>query len=635
MRWVAIVLVFLASASRLAAATAPPGYVVEIHAQGFAAPTAMAFAPDGRLFICEQAGRLRVVDDGVLLATPFLTLDVDADGERGLLGVAFDPGFATNHYVYVYYTTRTPVTHNRVSRFRANGNTALAGSEVAILEFGALSSATSHNGGAIHFGNDDRLYVAVGDNTNGANAQLLTNRLGKILRINANGSIPADNPFFSTATGVNRAIWAYGLRNPFTLAVQRSTGRIFINDVGEETWEEIDEGMAGANYGWPTVEGPSTNPAFTNPLYVYGHSTGGCAITGGAFYETAQGGFPSEDIGDYFFGDYCLQTINKYDTTTGDVSVFSTEIRRPVDVDAGPDGALYYLSRPDNTAPKVYRVRFTGQSAPRITQQPVSATVTVGQSVTFTVVAAGTAPLHYQWRRNGADINGANSASYRFTSAQLSDSGAAFDVVVSNTLGMATSNVALLTVTTNTRPIASFTQPVSGTTYAGGDRIQFAATASDAEDGSLPASAFTWWVNLHHDSHVHPQVLPITGSRTGSFTIPVSGETSPNVFYRIHLRVRDSGGLTRSVSRDVRPRKSTVTLATNPGGLQLRLDGQPVSTPHSFVGVEGIHRKIEAVSPQGAAGNWVFASWSDGGARIHTISTPTANTTYTATFVAH
>ena len=149
----------------------------------------------------------------------------------------------------------------------------------------------------------------------------------------------------------------------------------------------------------------------------------------------------------------------------------------------------------------------------------------------------------------------------------------------------------------------------------------------------MPPSAFTWWVNLHHDSHVHPHVLPVTGSRTGSFTIPVSGETSANVFYRIHLRVRDSGGLTRSVSRDIRPRKRTVTLATNPAGLQLRLDGQPVSTPHSFVGVVGIQRKIEAVSPQGAAGNWVFASWSDGGARIHTISTPTANTTYTARFV--
>ena len=207
---------------------------------------------------------------------------------------------------------------------------------------------------------------------------------------------------------------------------------------------------------------------------------------------------------------------------------------------------------PAQTASKVYRVRFTRRiGATHHASSRHSATLLVGQSVTFTVVASGSAPLHYQWRRNGVDISGANSASYRFTSAQLSDSGAAFDVVVTNALGTATSNAAMLTVTTNTRPTASFTQPVAGTTYAGGDLIQFAATASDAEDGTLPASAFTWWVDLHHDTHTHPQVLPFSGAKSGSFVIPVSGETSDNVFYRINLRVTDSGGLTRSLIRDV------------------------------------------------------------------------------------
>jgi hypothetical protein len=139
-------------------------------------------------------------------------------------------------------------------------------------------------------------------------------------------------------------------------------------------------------------------------------------------------------------------------------------------------------------------------------------------------------------------------------------------------------------------------------------------------------------VDLHHNSHTHPHVLPQTGAKSGSFTIPTQGETSANVFYRIHLRVRDSGGLTRSVIRDIRPRKVTVTLPTNPGGLQLRLDGQPIATPYSFVGVVGIERTLEAVSPQGP--NWTFSSWSDGRARLHTISTPSANKTYTARFVA-
>ena len=196
---------------------------------------------------------------------------------------------------------------------------------------------------------------------------------------------------------------------------------------------------------------------------------------------------------------------------------------------------------------------------------------------------------------------------------------------------MATSNAAQLTVTQNTLPAASITQPVSGTTYAGGNVINYAGTGNDAEDGVLPASAFTWWVNLHHDSHIHPHVLPVTGSKTGSFTIPIEGETSANVFYRIHLRVRDSGGLTRSVSRDIRPRKVTVTLATNPAGLQLRLDGQPVSRRTASSASWASSANSKPCRPR--APNWVFSSWSDGGARIHTISTPTANTTYTARFV--
>jgi hypothetical protein len=197
------------------------------------------------------------------------------------------------------------------------------------------------------------------------------------------------------------------------------------------------------------------------------------------------------------------------------------------------------------------------------------------------------------------------------------------------------SDAATLTVLQNTVPTASITQPVAGTTYAAGNVVQYAGTGNDAEDGVLPASAFTWWVNLHHDDHVHPFVPAVTGAKSGSFTIPTTGETSPNVFYRIHLRVRDSAGLTRSVKRDIVPRKSTITLATNPTGLQLKLDGQPVSTPYRFVGVVGMQRRVEAVSPQVANGaNWTFGSWSDGGARSHTVRTPGADTTYTARYTA-
>ena len=207
----------------------------------------------------EQGGQLRVIKNNALLPTPFVTLTGRTpSGERGLLGIAFDPNFATNHCVYVYYTATTPTIHNRVSRLTANGDVAVAGSETILLELENLN-ATNHNGGAIHFGPDGKLYVAVGENADSSNSQTLDNRLGKMLRINADGTIPADNPFYATATGVNRSIWAMGLRNPFTFAFQPLPGRMFINDVGETTWEEINEGVAGANYGWPLTEGPTTD----------------------------------------------------------------------------------------------------------------------------------------------------------------------------------------------------------------------------------------------------------------------------------------------------------------------------------------------------------------------------------------
>src|SRR5688500_10745830 len=157
------------------AATVPDGFQEVLVASGLSNPTAMQFAADGRLFVAEQGGRLRVIKDGALLPTPFLTVTVSSVGERGLLGVAFDPAFSTNQYVYVYYTATAPAIHNRISRFTANGDVAVAGSEVILLELDNLSSATNHNGGALAFGPDGKLYAAVGENANGANAQSFNN----------------------------------------------------------------------------------------------------------------------------------------------------------------------------------------------------------------------------------------------------------------------------------------------------------------------------------------------------------------------------------------------------------------------------------------------------------------------------
>lgn len=335
----------------------------------------MEIAPDGRIFVCEQGGRLRVIKNGALLATPFLTVNVDSSGERGLLGIAFDPSFGVlNNFVYVYYTVPSSPRHNRVSRFTANGDVAVAGSETVILELDNLSGATNHNGGAIHFGPDGKLYVAVGENATTSNSQTLSNRLGKVLRINSDGSIPTDNPFFNTATGANRSIWALGLRNPFTFAFQPGTGRMFINDVGQNTWEEINDGIAGSNYGWPTTEGPTSNPAFRSPLFAYQHGgspTTGCAIAGGAFYNPLNVTFPSSFVGKYFFADLCTGWIRTFDPATGTAGDFASGVVQPVDLKVGADGSLYYLSINFGNG-FVSRVQFNGPTnpAPVIATEP-------------------------------------------------------------------------------------------------------------------------------------------------------------------------------------------------------------------------------------------------------------------------
>src|SRR5262245_19812882 len=303
----------------------------------------MALVPDGRLLVAQQNGALRVIKNGTLLPTPFVKLTVDDTDERGLLGVAVDPSFSTTHWVYVYYTVPGAPAHNRVARFTANGDVAAPGSQVTLLDLNDLS-ATNHNGGALHFAEDDTLFVGVGDNGKGSNAQTLGNLFGKILRINRNGTIPTDNPFFGTASGKNRAIWAIGLRNPFTFAFQLGTGQLLINDVGENAWEEINKGEPGANYGWPATEGPTSNPAYDRPVYAYASNPPACAIVGGTFYNPPVSQFPAQYKGWYFFADFCAGWIKRLDPGSlgGNPTVlgFATGISSPVDLQVGSDGAL-------------------------------------------------------------------------------------------------------------------------------------------------------------------------------------------------------------------------------------------------------------------------------------------------------
>jgi glucose/arabinose dehydrogenase len=573
---VALLLPYLAAGLALpaAAVTVPVGFTHATVAHGLTTPTSMAFAPDGRLFVTEQGGALRVVKDGRLLPTPFLTVDVDHIGERGLLGVTVDPDFATNHYVYAYYTTTTPVTHNRISRFVGIGDRAqrLDGSlhERVLMDLPKLpDSSKIHNGGALHFGPDGKLYVGVGDASTGDNAQSLETVFGKILRLNPDGSIPGDNPFRGRATGQNGAIWAMGLRNPFTFDFEPGGSRMLINDVGQNTWEEIDAGVAGGNYGWPVTEGPSTDSRYLSPVYAYRHDAiapepSGCAITGGAFYDPPQSTFPEDYRGSYLFGDFCSHWIKRLDVATGKVTSFvDNSSQHPVDLRVGPQGDLYYLALGTGD---VERVGYNGSAAPTVGDPPDDTTVGVGETAHFAVSATGVG-LSYQWMRNGAAIAGARRSSLDVTRARLDEDGAHFYVVVTNAHGSATSPAGTLHVVRDQLPVAVIDSPAEGSTFDVGQTIPYVGHAQDPEDGTEPAAAFTWTIDLLHGTHAHPFLPATKGIASGSFFATLGGHTEKNIWFHITMTVKDKQGRVSTVTRDVYPRTGLVRDASPQGAL--------------------------------------------------------------------
>jgi glucose/arabinose dehydrogenase len=346
------------------AAGVPAGFTQRTVVRRLAGGTDMAFAPDGRLFFTLKSGVVRYRRTTGALATLLdFSRKVDDTGERGLLGVAVDPRFTTNHHLYLVYThqaTGTLPIHNRLVRVTVRNGRLAPGSERLLFRFNA-QIRTNHVGGSVQVGHDGRLYVSHGENGRATEAQSLSNLLGKIVRLNRDGTIPTDNPFYARTSGRNRAIWARGLRNPFKLAFDPGSPRVFVNDVGAQTWEEINRLAKGANYGWPVHEGPETARRYVPPIFAYRHgATGstGCAITGGEFYRPAHRNFPVGYVGDYLFADLCNGWVRRYDPATDRATPFADGLGRPVDLEVSGRGALYVLvfGQPG----RVVRIRFTG-----------------------------------------------------------------------------------------------------------------------------------------------------------------------------------------------------------------------------------------------------------------------------------
>jgi len=623
----------------------PEGFIAEELVGGLN-PTTMAFAPDGRLYITQKNGQVWIYDGTQLLPDPFITVEVDVTNERGLSGIVFHPEYEQNNLFYLYYTVPGE-NRNRLSRFTANGDVSLPGSEEILLELDPLSG-TIHNGGAMVFGNDGKLYLAVGDGANPDNSQSFNNLLGKILRLNPDGTIPEDNPFYNSANGVNRAIYALGFRNPFTMTISKD-GRIFVNDVGQETWEEVNEILEGANYGWPQIEGRANGSSvpdnYMDPVHVYNHDDG-CAILGGAFYDPDLLRFPERYHGMYFYADYCEGYINVIDPDSGELlETFATSINRPLALQFASDGSLFMLERAgqgggsveDNTETNdgsLWQIIFTDNGLPCIGKSPESVTVSVGEDAYFFINASGAEPLTYTWFMND-EIVGENSPELVLNNVALADNGAVIICQVENDQGMVVSDPAILGVTDNRRPEPVITQPSTNAMYRAGDIISFAGTASDPEDGDLSAEDLTWWIDFHHDQHTHPALDPVSNISEGSFEVPRVGEISSNVWFRIYLRAEDSEGLTRTTYTEVYPHTSEVSILSDPPGLLVNADGRDVISPFDYTGVEGVIRTVAPARSQFRNGKlYVFAGWPDNSDEtLRSFTTPTEDSVISIPYI--
>jgi glucose/arabinose dehydrogenase/PKD repeat protein len=732
------------------ASTLPTGFRDSVVLSGLVNPTVLQFAPDGRIFVGQKNGVIKVfqsLTDTNPTTFADLSSKVDDYWDRGLLGLALPPNFPTDPYVYALYaydaaiggtaptwndacptppgpTTDGCLVSGRVSRLQISGNVMTGSEQVLINDW--CQQFPSHSIGTLLFGRDGYLYVTGGDGASfnnvdygqyganyagdranpcgdppgavgtalippGAEGGALRSQSvrrtdgpatldGAILRIDpATGAGVPGNPFFASADANARRIVAYGLRNPFRITQRPGTDELWAGDVGWNTWEEINRVVAPAsatasNFGWPCYEGAgpqggyqgaglnlcsslySTPGSVIAPYYTYNHSacvvsytgchTGGSSITGVAFYTG--GSYPAQYNGALFFADHTRNEIwamlpgtnglpdpSKLQSFVG-VDAAGGAAGHPVDLKIGPGGDLFYVDMDDGT---VHRITYTAAN------QPPTAVITANPNngpVPLTVSFDGTGssdpegkPLTYSWDVNGDGTFGdatTPTVSYTYTLAGVyhpslrvtDDQGATDTTSVTITAG-------------NTAPTAVIDSPSPSLTWKVGDTINFSGHATDAQDGSLPASALTWSVIMHHcftptDCHTH-LIQTFTGVATGSLTAP---DHEYPCWLELQLTATDSGGLTSTTSVRLDPKTVVLTFKTNPGGLVLSdlvVNEAPRTTPFSVTVIVGSANSVSAPSPQQFnKSTYNFVSWSDGGAISHTITAPAVNTTYTATY---
>jgi glucose/arabinose dehydrogenase len=709
-----------------------PGFQETVAFSGLTHPTSVRFSPDGRVFVAEKSGLIKVFDtlsDTSATVVADLRTKVHDYWDRGLLGFQLDPEFPAKPFLYVSYshdaaigataprwgdqcpappgpTTDGCVISGRISRLQLTGNQ--VGPEQVLIE-DWCQQFPSHSIGDLAFGADGALYASGGDGASfdyadygqsgnpknpcddppkgvggvmtpptadggamrsqdvatGGDQTALD---GTIIRVDPEtGEGLPDNPRASSSDPDTRRIIAYGFRNPFRITIRPGTNEPWVGDVGWNTWEEINRltrpPNALENFGWPCYEGFSRQPEYDaldlnvceyfyafnvdkRPYYAYNHAakvfseescpTGSSSIAGLAFTPPGSP-FPAEFDGAVFFTDYSRGCIWVMERTGGPLPnnarrrAFRTAAGGPVNLQFGPGGDLFY---PDFNAGTVKRIHYSaGNQAPRAV---VSATPTNGSTplqVDFSATGSSDPDpgdtITYEWDLDGDgaydDATG-STAQHTYTDAGRYLAG----VRVTDNHGV-TATDALAISAGNTPPTATIVSPSTGLTWKVADPISFSGSATDPQDGSLPASSLKWRLTMFHcpsNCHEHA-VQSWDGVASDSFSAPDHEYPS---YLELELTATDSGGLTDTRTIRLDPKTVVLSMASNPSGLTLSLNGVTATTPFSRTVIQGSDNGLAAPTPQTLASQtYDFSAWSDGGDRVHTI-TADANRTVTATF---
>ena len=686
-----------AEASADASAQALPVGFSESKVADVPLPTAIAFTPDDRMLVTSKPGYVYAVQDGQRRQVLNRDAQTCENSERGMLGIAVDPRFEEGQeFVYIYYTykkyakclaaapesPKNPV--NRVSRFQVRPDGTIAEGSEKVLINNIMSTKGNHNGGDLHFGPDGNLYVSVGDggcdyaeptkcqyeNDSSRDKHILN---GKILRITPGGAIPAGNPFTGpdsarcnvagkTQQGKNcQETYLKGFRNPFRFAVDPDAAgtKLRINDVGGNSWEEIDQATAadaGSDYGWNICEGRHDNEdrrgsvncdgaALTGPIHEYSHDTGCSSITGGAFVPN-EAGWPAEYDDAYLFGDYVCGRIfaltpegNGFNRTT--IVDGLSERAGPIGMTFGPHGAddtsLYFATFENGGA--IRRLAYGTPSA-RIEMAP--GTNPYGP-LTMSFDASGSrdprnGTLNYTWNFGDGETQTTNTPTVEHTYAGRGRYTARLTVTVQ---GSGASDTATIDVFPGDQPPEPTIQsPADESSFVVDEQLQAAGSATDPDPDD--GTSLTWQVLRHHrssqtpnGSHTHPWASG-TGESVG-FPAPAPEDldsTDPTGnFLEVRLTATDELGLSKTTSIELRPDTVDLTFDTRPEPLRLKVNGQAFRAPRTIPSWVGYDLNVTAPRQRDAQGRtYVFGSWSDGRAASHTIDSPQDPTTYTATF---